>query len=260
LDVKREVNFRMSALIDRYWKDYADLKKSSDRERSILERIRREMGNHFVREVDGPAVQRWHRGLREGGLSPGTAVRHFNVMHHMMEKACTLWSKETGIERNPADQVEVYRPDDQRERYLSAEEIRSLKETLDQKMYRAGTREINRTFYRLRTIVLIALTTGMRMAEIFGLTWSDLRYTEGLIAVRVKLKGGRIGYVPMIPELATELRKYPLRSGRNAFSLPSGAPRASACASRAVSRRSLKWQVSRTWVFTISGTRLLPGT
>jgi integrase len=130
-------------------------------------------------------------------------------MHHMMKKACALWSKETGIDRNPADQVEVYRPNDQRERYLSVEEIRSLKEMLDQKMYRAGTREINQTFYRLRMIVLIALTTGMRMAEIFGLTWNDLRYAEGLIAVRAKLKGVKIRYVPMTPELAAELRKYP---------------------------------------------------
>jgi len=209
LDVKREVNFRMSTLIDRYTKEYGSKKKSSDRETSVLRRIRRELGNCFVREVDGPAIQRWFGGLTEDGLSAGTAVRHFNVMHHMMEKACTIWSKETGIDRNPADQIEVKRPDDQRERYLSAEEIVSLKNCLDQKMYRAGTREINRTFYRLRMIVLIALTTGMRISEIFGLTWSDVRYHEGLIAVRAKLKGGKIRYAPLTPELASELRKYP---------------------------------------------------
>src|SRR5258708_9094189 len=90
LDVKREVNFRMSALIDRYWSEYASVKISSDRERSILERIRRELGDYFLREVDGPAVQRWYRGLTEGGLSVGTAVRHFNVMHHMIKKAATI--------------------------------------------------------------------------------------------------------------------------------------------------------------------------
>jgi hypothetical protein len=28
----------------------------------------------------------------------------------MMEKARTIWSKETGIERNPVDEVEVSRP------------------------------------------------------------------------------------------------------------------------------------------------------
>jgi hypothetical protein len=36
-----------------------------------------------------------------------------------MEKASTIWSMETGIDRNPADQVEVRRPDDSRDRYLS---------------------------------------------------------------------------------------------------------------------------------------------
>jgi len=51
------------------------------------------------------------------------------------------------------------------------------------------------------------------MAEIFGLTWGDLRYSEGLMAVRAKLKGGKIRYVPMTPELATELRKYPVTIG-----------------------------------------------
>jgi len=209
LDVKREVNFRMSALIDRYWDEYGSKKKSADREKGIIERIRRELGTLFVREVDGSAVQRWYRGLTESGLSEGTAVRHFNVMHHMMEKASIIWSKETGIDRNPADQIEVKRPDDQRERYLSAEEMMSLKTALDQKLYRAGTKDINLTFFRLRLIALIAIGTGMRMSEIFGLTRSDIRYDEGLIAVRSKLKGGKIRYVPMTPELAEELRRCP---------------------------------------------------
>ena len=49
-------------------------------------------------------LNRWYQRLTAvRGLSAGTAVRHFNVMHHMMEKASTIWSKETGLERNPAD-------------------------------------------------------------------------------------------------------------------------------------------------------------
>src|SRR5262249_3444712 len=143
------------------------------------------------------------------GLSAGTAVRHFNVMHHMMKKAATVWSKETGIDRNPSDVVEVRRPDDQRERYLSVEEIGRLKAALDEKMYRKARKGINQTLFRLRLIVLTALTTGMRIAEIFSLKWSDLNYREELIAVRAKLKGGKVRYVPMPPELAAEFRKYP---------------------------------------------------
>jgi integrase len=210
LDIRREVNFKMPALIERYWNEYGCKKTSGDREKSILEGIRQEMSGLFVREVDGVAVDRWYRGLTEAkGLSEGTAVRHFNVMHHMMEKAATIWSKETGIDRNPADQVEVKRPDDQRERYLSAEEIVSTKRSLDAKMYRAGSGVINQTFYRLRMLVLIALTTGMRIAEVFALKWNDVLYREGLLCVRSKLKRGKIRYVPMPPELAAELRRYP---------------------------------------------------
>ena len=92
LDIKREVNFRMSALIDRYWLHYGIKKRSAGREKSVMEGIRSNLGDCFVREVDGTAVSRWYENLTTvRGLSPGTAVRHFNVMHHMMEKASTIW-------------------------------------------------------------------------------------------------------------------------------------------------------------------------
>jgi len=58
-------------------------------------------------------------------------------------------------------------------------------------------------------IVLTALTTGMRIAEVFSLRWRDLNYREELIAVRARLKGGKVRYVPMPPELASEFRKFP---------------------------------------------------
>jgi integrase len=216
LDVKREVNFRMSALIDRYWTHYGMKKRSANREKSVLDGIRSDLGRSFVREVDGEAVSRWYENLTAvHDLSPGTAVRHFNVMHHMMEKASTIWSKETGIDRNPADQVEVRRPDDQRDRYLSEDELRRLKQALDERTYCKGTKKINKTFYRLRLIVLIAITTGMRAAEIFGLRWSDVMYGEELLAVRAKLKGGKMRYAPMPAELAGELRRFPAVIGED---------------------------------------------
>jgi hypothetical protein len=50
----------------------------------------------------------------------------------LLEKASTIWSKDTGIDRNPADQVEVRRADDQRDGYLSEDELRQLKRALDE--------------------------------------------------------------------------------------------------------------------------------
>ncbi len=180
LDVKKEINYRMSELIDRYWTHYGSRKTSADREKSIVEGIRSELGRMFVREVDGIAVQRWYENLTGvRGVADNTAVRHFNVMHHMMEKASTTWSKETGLDRNPADLVEVRRPDDSRERYMSEGELRRLMEALDERMYRKGTKDFNQTNLRMRLIVLIAVSTGMRSAEIHRLRWSDVMYGEG---------------------------------------------------------------------------------
>jgi integrase len=226
LDIKRDVNYRVSDLIDRYWTHYGRKKRSADREKSIIEGIRAELGQFFVREVDGMAVQRWYEnltGVRD--LSASTAVRHFNVMHHMMEKASTIWSKDTGIDRNPADLVEVNRPDDSRDRFLSEDEIRRLKAALDERLYRRGTKDLNKTNLRLRLLVLIALSTGMRASEIFGLRWSDVMYKEGLMAVRAKLKGGKMRYVPMAPELAAEIRRYPAVIGEDRILPPESGAR-----------------------------------
>jgi integrase len=216
LEIKRDVNFRMAALVKRYREVYGNKKKSREREKSILDGIEKQFGRWFVREFGGAEIQGWYdRLVAVKGLSEGTALRHFNVMHHMMGKAATIWAKETGIDRNPADLVEVVRPDDQRERYLAAAEMRRLKQCLDAKLYRRGTRAINRTFHRLRLLVLIALATGMRMAEIFALERSDVRYDEELIAVRAKLKRGKVRYVPLAPELAEELRRCPAVPGED---------------------------------------------
>ncbi len=216
LDVKKEINYRMDDLIDRYWNQYGIRKKSADREKSIIEGIRSSLGKMFVREVDGSAVQEWYDNLTDvRELAANTAERHFHVMHHMMRKASTIWAKETGVDRNPADQVEVEHLDDTRKRYLSEEELRRLKVALDERMFRRGTKDINRTNLRLRLLVLIAIGTGMRKGEIFRLEWRDILYAEGLIVVRAKLKKGRIRHVPMQPELAEEIRRYPAVIGED---------------------------------------------
>ena len=225
LDVKQEINYRMTDLIDRYWTQYGSKKASADREKSIVEGIRSELGRMFVREVDGVAVQRWYENLTgKRGLADNTAQRHFNVMHHLMKKASTIWSRETGLDQNPADMVEVRRLDDSRERFLSEDELFRLKRALDERMLRKGTKDVNQTNLRMRLIVLIALSTGMRSTEIHRLQWSDLMENEGLLAVRARLKKGKIRYVPLSSELAAEIRRYPAVIGQDRIFPPKGGP------------------------------------
>lgn len=86
---------------------------------------------------------------------------------------------------------------------------------LDERMLRKGTKDINRTNLRMRLIVLIALSTGMRSTEIHRLNWSDVLFGEGLIAVRARLKKGKVRYVPMPSELASEMKRYPAIIGED---------------------------------------------
>jgi integrase len=109
-------------------------------------------------------------------LSP--SFSQISVKTNQQAHSATIWSKDSGIDRNPADQVEVRRSDDQRDRYLSEVELRSLKKALEEKIYRKGTKDFNKTFCRLILIVLIAVTTGMRSSEIFSLGWSDTIFSE----------------------------------------------------------------------------------
>ena len=119
------------------------------------------------------------------------------------------------FQRNPADMVEVRRPDDSRERFLSKEELERLKMALDERMFRKGTKDLNQTNQRMRLIVLIAVSTGMRSSEVHRPRWSDVLYREELIAVRAKLKKGKERYVPMTSELAEEIRRYPAAIGED---------------------------------------------
>lgn len=216
LDIKEEINYRMDDLIDKYWTHYGQRKKSADREKSIVEGIRAELGDLFVREVDAMAIQEWYDNLTDvRELAVNTAERHFHVMHHMMKKASTIWAKITGLYINPSDQVEVEHVDDSRTRYLSKDELARLNSALDERMYRKGTNDLNKTNLRLRLLVLIAVGTGMRKGEIFRLEWGDIQYDEGLIDVRAKLKKGRVRHIPMPPGLAEEIRRYPKVEGED---------------------------------------------
>jgi integrase len=157
----------MSALIDRYWTHYgARSVRRPGEERSGWHRPNWagcSSGRWTGRR--GALVRKPHRHPRSVA---GTAVRHFNVMHHMMEKASTIWSKETGIDRNPADQVEVKRPDDARDRYLSEDELRRLKQALDERST-GRAQKISTRRFPSEADCADRRTTGMRVGDLRAL-------------------------------------------------------------------------------------------
>jgi integrase len=69
------------------------------------------------------------------------------------------------------------RPDDQGTDTWRLMRSKASMAPLEEKMYRKAGKSINQTFFKLRLIVLVALTTGMRIAELLGLNWNDGKMT-----------------------------------------------------------------------------------
>ena len=117
---------------------------------------------------------------RSGGKrSPTTINRELSVL----SKALTIAVKANVIRRNPCREVERFKADNARSRFLYEEEESRLYEVL-------GDHQM------VKDVVTMALNTGMRQGEIFKLKWFDVDFTRGSIHVR-RTKTGKDRFVPM---------------------------------------------------------------
>lgn len=156
----------------------------------------------------GPAqIQSKLVELETSGRRGSTANRYRAIL-----SAIFSWALRTGklVERNPAKLVKQRREDGQRTRFLSqGEEARLL--------------EAVRMFYpHHEPEVLLALHTGMRLGEQYGLKWEDVDLGAEMISIR-KSKSGKPRILP-INRLGAEAL-YALRKTKRETVCPQRHPR-----------------------------------
>ena len=111
--------------------------------------------------------------------APATVNRELSVL----SKIFTVAVRNEKAETNPCQNVQRIALDNERVRYLTEDEEKRLFASM-------GDNE------QLKSIVTVALHTGMRRGEIFNLKWFDLDFDRGVIQVRkTKTKLNRV--VPM---------------------------------------------------------------
>jgi len=106
---------------------------------------------------------------RSGGISPMT-VRHIHGMVHKALENAVRWQI---IPRNVAQMVELPRVEKKETAVLTREQVQCLVEAAKD--------------HELYIPILLAVTTGMRYAEIFGLAWKDIDLDKRFIHVRQQL-------------------------------------------------------------------------
>jgi len=111
--------------------------------------------------------------------APATVNRELSVL----SKIFTVAVRAEQAELNPCQNVQRFALDNERVRYLTEDEEKLLFAAM-------GDNE------QLKSVVTVALHTGMRRGEIFNLKWFDLDFERGVIQVRkTKTKLNRV--VPM---------------------------------------------------------------
>jgi integrase/recombinase XerD len=118
------------------------------------------------------------------------------------------------IDRNPADDVKRPRNEDPTPRGLSADELRALLAQTPQTP--AGARD--------RALIITAVLTGLRRAEVLALTAGDIERRGGAAYYHVRTKGGHMRYRELPAPAYVAIRAALDAQGTPLDALPDDAP------------------------------------
>jgi len=150
-------------------------------------------GGMLLSEITRQAVQTFHAGLHDGGLSQATADHHVKVLRFMMNLAVE-WDM---LEKNPIAGIRLFNPDNKVEMLLSEEELNRLVKVLET--------DRNRT---ICDVAIYLLSTGARLSEALSAKWEHIdleRRTWKVPATNAKSKKTRI--VPINDSAALVLKR-----------------------------------------------------
>lgn len=187
----------LSDLIDSYINLLKMLGKKSMRD--ILRHLKwwnEEIGHYQLSCITSELLAKCRNKLLENeARSPSTVNRYIASISPVF----THGVKECGwLETNPMLRVTKLKEPPGRDRLLTPDEY--------ERLIKASATSKNRY---LKTIILIAITTGMRQGEILSLHWDDIEFDKASIYIRTS-KNGRSRKVPLDHEVAAHLQQLAL--------------------------------------------------
>lgn len=173
-------------------------KRSWDRDEISLAHLKAAFKDMALAALGAEDVERY-KAARKAEVSPATVNRELACLKTLLNKAVE-WGR---IGANVAARVKKLKEAPPRERILSSAEARRL---------------LDAASPMLRTILTVALGTGMRRGEILGLKWTDLDLVRGFISLMTS-KSGKGRKIPMSGAVAAALGAVPHR-GEYVFQNP----------------------------------------
>jgi integrase len=154
--------------------------------------------NLDLRTITPLDIERFRAFRIKKGNSKSTVNRYLQLLKKMFNLAI----EEGYLEENPARKVKLFsEKDNLKQRVLTEKEQRTL---------------LINSSDTLKPILLVALNTGMRRAEILGLTWSQIDFETRRIKVE-KTKSGKVRHIPIEDDLFKQILNLKNKDGQSPF-------------------------------------------
>jgi hypothetical protein len=182
---------------DEYMPFARQTKRSAhDDECRLRVQIYPQFGTRKMSEIQTREIQQFHADMKESHCA-ATANRHLSLISRMY-KLAVQWGR---VERNPCIGISKFKENNQRQRFLTPEEI--------QRMYKAMESELNKTAVAALKFLLL---TGARREEALKARWENVDLENGVWFLP-QTKSGRGRYVQLNSEAQTLLKALPRSDG-----------------------------------------------
>ncbi|MDD2785908.1 MAG: site-specific integrase [Patescibacteria group bacterium] len=158
-------------------------------------------GGKEIKAIDSRMIEQYKISKLDAGLSRKSVNNHLTILLRCLRVA-EEWGR---LDKVP--KVGKLKTESQRLDFLSPVESIALVKNCDEPMW--------------KEMLLMALRTGMRLGELFGLDWSDVDFDRKMINVRRSIVRGHVGtpksnktrYIPMTNDLARMIYERRQRDG-----------------------------------------------
>jgi len=173
---------------------------------STVNKLKTFFGNKNIKEISPFVIEKYRSYRRELGIQNASINREVGVLRRMF----TIAVDNDWVDENPcvAKKVKPLRVDNIKERFLTpSEEPRMMDACKDDCEY-------------MKAIIICALNTGMRKAEILNLKWENIDLKERYLTL-LKTKNGKTRNIPINNKLLREFQKlYQTKTSKYVFVNP----------------------------------------
>ena len=191
-----------------------------------------------LREVAAIDIERFKSARRKAGIKPGTINRDLDRIRRVYSCAVE-WDF---LSQHPLKKVKRIKVDNSRVRYLSVSEEKRLRKALadreaERRLHRASGNEWSqqrgygegRPMWpsdgytdHVMPMVLVAMNTGMRRGELFGLDWGSVNLPGKHLTVEAgNAKSGRTRHLPLNSEALDVLKHWKKQHSGKGLVFPS---------------------------------------